>query len=259
MDAGNAGDIEGDFWDAVDAGVFGHIPGDLSLDGEDGSDDSGCPSDFVSESVLFSQGHTSHLGRSEEKVTRVIREYVDELTPDRRLVFYHLQSRIALATTKRVTPARRESAVLWIFGAESREDISFADCCEVLGARPWIVRLRVQLQFWFRDMRFTTAIPALVTPLPARIVEEAFGASGEDGIWVVRRLWEWPGAGHEALCRITGAPAPLALRHALEHLEQSGIIVSGFDGLYWYCVGHSPLNRYGQPIPVSWASFWKTV
>jgi hypothetical protein len=256
LDAGDTGDFEGDFWDAVDSGLFGGIPEGLSMDDQDGEDDMGRALDSGAEPVFLPQGYSPDIGGSKEKVTRGLREYVDELTAEKRLVFRLLQNRIITATAKRTRPSHREEALRWIFSAERSNTIGFEDTCIALESRPWVVRLRVQLQFWFKDIRFAAPIPLSAMPLPSRLAEEAYGTAWDDGIWVARRIWEWPGVHFDELCQITGAPPVRQIREALDQLEENGIVVSGFDGLYWYCVGHSPLNRHGRPLAVSWASFW---
>lgn len=257
LDAGDQGDFEGDYWDAVDSGIFGSLPDDLSLDDEDGPEYLGLARDSDPESLLLASRYSPNTGGEKGKVTREISAYIEDLNPEKRIVFRFLQKKLLTATAKNATQKDREAALIWIFGMEESDVIGFEDSCLALEARPWVVRLRVQLQFWFKNIRFTSQIPALAMPLPSRVAEEAYSSAMEDGIWVARRIWEWPGIQVEELQAFPGAPGIRAIQSAVDALEESGLLVAGFDGLYWYCVGHSPLNRFGRPLNVSWASFWQ--
>jgi len=187
VDARDQGNFEGDFWEAVDSGIFGNLPDGVSLDDEDGPEYLGLALDSDTESLLLASRYSPHAGGSKGKVTREINSYIEELSAEKRVVFMFLQKKLLTATAKKATQKEREAALIWIFSTEETDVIGFEDCCLALESRPWVVRLRVQLQFWFKNIRFTAQIPALAMPLPARVAEEAYSTAMDAGIWVARR------------------------------------------------------------------------
>lgn len=257
LDASDQGNFEGDFWEAVDSGIFGNLPDDVSMADEDGPEYLGFAQNSDTESLLLASRYSPNAGGSKGKVTREVNTFIEELSAEKRIVFQFLQKKLLTATAKKAAQKEREAALIWIFGVEDSDLIGFEDSCLALEARPWVVRLRVQLQFWFKNIRFTARIPALAMPLPARVAEESYSSAMDAGIWVARRIWECPGIQTEELQILPGAPGIREIQSAVDALEERGLLVSGFDGLYWYCVGHSPLNRFGRPLNVSWASFWQ--
>lgn len=136
----------------------------------------------------------------------------------------------------------------WVFSVGGTlEDASFDDCCIALQCRPWVLRLRVHLEFWRKDLRLQTKVPGLMVPLPHFVLEEGFSIAGDAGVNMLHRIWEWPGI----------SAARLRDLDTVGELEEKGLVVSSYNGSFYYCVGRSPLNRYGRPRVQSWSSFWR--
>ncbi|MHB8314420.1 MAG: hypothetical protein ACYDCW_01720 [Acidithiobacillus ferrivorans] len=181
-----------------------------------------------------------------------------DLDEEQRQVALYLRERVRDACIGSTGKRNQRGSLEWMFSAEAGNEPgpSFRDCCAALGARHWVVQLRVQVQFWLDAARFTGAIP-MACPPPAILIEEASFKAGSVGAWAARRVWEWPGVTPGELAQ----SAPDFVRGeeilpTLEHLEDQGIVIPNMDGMLWYCVGRNPLNKAGRPVR-SWANYWR--
>lgn len=167
------------------------------------------------------------------------------------VVFRFLATQVRSIFLVRISMAKKARLLEWMFSADTLlENAAFEDCCNVLDCRPWVMRLRIHLEFWRKDVQLSEKIKGLIVPVPERILEEAYALAGDSGSWLLHRVWEFPGISSERLCRHSDD------RDALERLDEAGILLASYQH-FWYCVGHSPLTRAGLPRSQSWASFWR--
>jgi hypothetical protein len=245
LDTRNPRDIESDFWEAADSGLFGSLEDYLEVDGEAGEMDLAGAWSGAAESGLFAPGHTPHLTQA-----RFVTEYLEELDPTQIRVFHFLADHVLALFRK--TGKKKPKLLRWIFNVGGElEGVSFEDCCLALECRPWLMRLRIHLEFWVRDMRLDGKVPGFIVPLPGFVLEEGYACGQDAAVRLLHRIWEYPGVSTVELLRDAGD------RTALEMLEESGLIVSAYGGSYWYCVGRSPLNKSGRPRAQSWGSLWR--
>ena len=161
--------------------------------------------------------------------------------------------------TRRAGKEKAES-IQWMFCLDANaenEQPRFDDCCAVLHAESWMIRLRTHLEVWKRQVVFSNEIQGFVLPVPTAVVNMAYGCAGDYGIWVCRRLWQWPGMPVSQLIGHHGAPPEGILLDVLEKLSHKGIIVGDFSGHYYYCVGHSPVRPDGRIDQRSWIRLWR--
>ncbi|PKY11741.1 hypothetical protein B1757_02825 [Acidithiobacillus marinus] len=173
------------------------------------------------------------------------------MLPEQIIIFRHLSTQIRMLFQVRCSMRKKAEILTWIFSAGTVMDhASFDDCCSALECRPWVMRLRIHLELWRKDVQLTERIKGLIVPVPERLLEESYALAGSQGSWLLHRVWEYPGISQEKLCRDRED------QKALELLDESGILIASYRR-FWYCVGRSPLNRAGLPRSQSWASFWR--
>lgn len=246
VDADHQGDIEGNYWEAVDSGLFGDLPDFSALAGEE--DEVDCPSPLRpgEESAFFLSQHSSHI-----KETKEVASLLEDLSPEQAVIFRFLSTHIRSLFQTKGSAARKAEIMEWMFSADAMlEHAVFDDCCLALECRPWVVRLRIHLELWRKDIQLSERIRGLIVPVPERILEESYALAGSPASWLLHRVWEFPGIPHERLCRDRDD------EKALELLDEAGILIASYRR-FWYCVGRSPLNRNGMPRSQSWASFWR--
>lgn len=246
LDTNNQGNFEGDYWQAVDSGVFGDLPDFNTLDGEEDQVDRAGALCSWEEPAFFLSQHSSHLAETKE-VTALL----EDLSPEQVVVFRFLATQVRSVFLVRTSMLKKARLLEWIFSAGTLlENAAFEDCCTALDCRPWVMRLRIHLEFWRKDVQLSEKIKGLIVPVPERILEETYALADASGSWLLHRVWEFPGISSERLCRNSEDQA------SLERLEEAGILLASYQR-FWYCVGRSPLTRAGLPRSQSWASFWR--
>lgn len=246
LDADHQGDIEGGYWEAVDSGLFGDLSDYTAMAGEEEQVDRASSLCRGEEPAFFLSQHTSHITETKE-----VAALLQDLSPEQVVVFRFLATQIRSIFKKRNSAPMKIEVMEWMFTAGSLiEHAAFEDCCAALDCRPWVMRLRIHLEFWRKDMQLAEKIKGLIVPAPERLLEETYALAGASGSWLLHRVWEFPGISSERLCRNQED------RNALDVLDDAGILLPSYQR-FWYCVGRSPNNRAGLPRSQSWSSFWR--
>ena len=137
-------------------------------------------------------------------------------------------------------------ALRFFFGYSAAGRIDFETCCDVLECRADIFRLRLQYEFWLRDVVFTTPFTFETVPMPSVVSRELNYYPGALGKLLAIAAWRQPGIGHGEL---------LALARDAQGREDDafvGEVESALDfmeGKYymshqhgWYTTGRNPMR-----------------
>ena len=137
-------------------------------------------------------------------------------------------------------------------------------CCEVLGVRPAVLRLRVQYEFYLRDVMFTRPFGFAMAVLPTIISRELDFFPGPLGKMLASIAWLQPGITHGLLLRTAADrmqrdAADAAYRReaekALEYMEEK-YYMSIQHG--WYTTGRNPF-RMLRDWKLKYGRDWETV
>lgn len=99
----------------------------------------------------------------------------------------------------------RQQAVEWLFCHEDVDDTFFL-CCEALGARCDVVRLRFHYEFWLRWATFEEPFAFTVCELPEIVATQVLMCGGLEGVYLAREAWEQPGIPTETLLATAKEP-----------------------------------------------------
>lgn len=150
-----------------------------------------------------------------------------------------------------VPPEIRQDALNFIFTMfGDRQGMSLELCCDVLGARADVLRLRVNFELWLRDLPLDAPLSADLVPFPEIVdgnvyyVTQDF-AGGMLGEAIALTVWRWPGISHEVLLERAAVVAqcdPSELEQPLEIMEEFNIVSRGARSSGWYLTGRNPIN-----------------
>lgn len=139
---------------------------------------------------------------------------------------------------------RRPAAIDFFFtNLDNGEDATFQLCCDVLDARPDVVRLRIVYEFWLRGIQFTNPMPFETVPVASIIVNEAYMLRGDVGVAVAQAAWNWPGVRSATIirrCEHLGF-ATDEIERAIAALCDENILSEMTDG--WYLTGRNPIMQ----------------
>lgn len=231
-----------------DTSVFGLPQNGLSLgvlDDEEGDDS---PLESLEEFGEAEEGHFPQPGRRrrEKAVARVSAEDFEEGAE--RNAFMLVEAKADQLFGKRITPQGALDAIRFFFTVEDNgQEITFNLCCDVLQARPSVLRLRMQYEWWLRGTVFTGPFPFSTVPLPQMIAGAVHMYGSDVGYAIARETWIQPGISKEELFQyllhpdspgVTSYKAS-ELQHALEALEARYLMSS--HGPHLYVTGQNPL------------------
>lgn len=134
------------------------------------------------------------------------------------------------------------SALEFFFSREDGEAVSFDLCCEVLGSRADVVRLRIQYEWFLRNVVFGTPFHFRATPLP-RVLEGAVQIHGGTiGYCAAREAWVQPGILHgelvDLVCSFENCTRD-EVEASLARLEEEMLFAHEHG---WYVTGRNPLR-----------------
>lgn len=158
-----------------------------------------------------------------------------------------------------VPPDIRQDALDFIYTMfGDRKGMSLELCCDVLGARADVLRLRVNFELWLRDLPLEQPLGAQLVPFPEILdANVAYVTSdfedGRLGQAIAMVAWRWPGIAQNTLferaAQVAGYnPFLSAEEHAellvepLEVMEQYNIMSCGARSGGWYLTGKNPIN-----------------
>lgn len=218
-------------------------PGDLhersTLDLVGDEEDSDLPPDGVHELGAAAQRHLPNSRKGTRKKAALISFDEDDFEPGpQRDAFVIVRSYKNLLFGTSSTPAQRWKAIEWFFTiADDGREVTFALCCQALGARIDVVRLRIHYEFFLRWWISPTEFPFLTVPVPDTIDGEIAYVSGEIGRDLATVAWNNPGITTDNLLAAVGGGQ--AATRVLQRLEEKFILCNQSAG-NWYLTGRNP-------------------
>lgn len=136
----------------------------------------------------------------------------------------------------------RQRAVQFLFCDDETDD-TFYLCCEALGARVDVVRLRFHYEFWLRWHTFAEPFSFATCPVPDIVQSQVMMCGGFEGLYLAGEAWVQPGISTELLlARASGGNLNEASvqRHLQSlYLMEERFFMSQNAGL-WYFTGRNP-------------------
>lgn len=228
----------GDF-DLFDTEFSGGADQFPSLGLVDGEEDPELPSHGAEELGEAAQRHLSNSRKGARKKANLISfdEEDFELGPQRD-AFIIVRSFKNLLFGTAANPQQRWKAIEWFFSSvDNGTDVTFSLCCQALGARIDVVRLRIHYEFFLRWWIAAEEFPFLTVPVPDTIDGEVAYVAGEIGRDLATVAWNSPGITTESLLAAVGH-SPKAV-DALHRLEEKFILCNQSAG-NWYLTGRNP-------------------
>lgn len=205
----------------------------------DGEEDSELPPDGAQELDEAAQRHLSNSRKGTRKKANLISfdEEDFELGPQRDAFVIVRSYKNQLFGTAS-TPQQRWKAIEWFFtSVDNGKDVTFDLCCQALGARIDVVRLRIHYEFFLRWWIAPEEFPFLTVPVPDTIDGEVAYVAGEIGRDLATVAWNMPGITTEKLLAEVGGGANAEM--ALAKLEEKFILCNQSAG-NWYLTGRNP-------------------
>jgi hypothetical protein len=226
-----------------DAGLFGDLEDGLFVEFLDGEESPGGAHGGIEKLTHAAQGHIPKPSRRRRA------EVVEKLTADdfeegaERNAFLVVEDHARKLFAAKSAQKHINSAIDFFFTVEDKgTEITFPLCCDVLGARVDILRLRIQYEWWLRGTIFTGPFPFMTVPVPRTIAGEITYYGGEEGYALAREAWVQPGITSseliEGVAELDGF-AKEKLKVAMERLEERFLMSS--QGSLCYVTGRNPL------------------
>lgn len=138
----------------------------------------------------------------------------------------------------------RQRALRFLFCDEAVDD-TFYLCCEVLGARCDVVRLRFHYEFWLRWQAFEEPFNFEVCEVPDIVQTQVMMCGGFEGVYLAQEAWAQPGISTDLLlARASGGhlnePTVQRFLQSL-YLMEERFLMSQQAGL-WYFTGRNPAH-----------------
>lgn len=230
-----------DIFEGLDAFDFGDGDNDAQVDFLGCDEAVFEPRPLVEELALAAFDNIPNLGAKrrsvkEEALRRLDEEDFEAGVP--RLAFRIIKANVEALFAKKQNPDIYVKAAQWVFGP-SPGDYSFERCCDVLGARKDVIRLRIHYEFWLRWYVFPVEFPFMIDPVPEAVADEIFFLSGEEGSNLARAAWNQPGIRSKELLSVASrGNVTEKYRVALERLADRYILSQQND--CWYLTGRNP-------------------
>ncbi|HHN1486346.1 TPA: hypothetical protein ACRNDU_005634 [Pseudomonas aeruginosa] len=199
---------------------------------------------FAEELGLAALNNLSNLGAQRRKLKKdELRRLDEEDFEDgvTRLAFRIIKANVEALFAKKLPTDVYVTAAQWVFGP-TLGDWAFDKCCEVLGARKDVIRLRIHYEFWRRWYVFPVEFPFMIDPVPEAVADEIFILAGDEGYDLARVAWGQPGIrSADLLALASGGNVTEAYRSALERLSDRYMLSQQND--CWYLTGRNPALR----------------
>lgn len=212
-------------------------------------DDLSFPEDEIDEEFLDSRNATeAERKKPEEKEDRSASRSSMDFASDivtaedydegpQRMAFEALFAHSRNCFNKRTSEKRRISSLTWVF-VPNTGNIPFDLCCEAVGVRPNLLRIRIQYELHQKWIVLSKPIHFLIEPLPSSFEAEILYNHSESELKVAKKIWGHPSVSTQtivAFCRENHIENPFRI---LARLEEVGSIANQMDN--WYFVGRNP-------------------
>ncbi|HEX7324332.1 MAG TPA: hypothetical protein VF292_03120 [Rhodanobacteraceae bacterium] len=180
-------------------------------------------------------------------------EEPDSLTPEivgndfdsraQRYLFHYLNRRVHEACNVDVPIRTRAAALEWCFvpgkRGEDKAGVEFDATCYALGCRPFVLRARIQHQFWRSGVVLSGPLPFAAVPLPESIGSEIEARVGIDlPRRIVAAAWAYPSIPGEVLRAKFASVDAVKYRGWVDALMGAGYL--GIATARAYCITRNP-------------------
>ncbi len=138
---------------------------------------------------------------------------------------------------KKTAKNKRINSLIWVFVPNTGE-IPYDLCCEAIGVRPNLLRVRIQYELFQKWIVLSDPIHFLIEPLPGSFEAEIMYNYTEDHLKVAKKIWQHPSIDTTRIfsfCHEQKIANPMKI---LENLSEAGNISNQMD--YWYFTGRNP-------------------
>ena len=233
LEPGDQPDIR---WDTDDDGLVADVLGE-----EDDSGTSGLAAK-LSHAAHSAPAVARRRGRLEALAT--INEEDFEEGPERDSFKIIQANKAALFGSKQ---ANLLAALEFFFGRDFGREVGFDLCCDVLGARADVIRLRIQYEWFLRNSMFTAPFPFEAKNLPRLLQGPVQYHGGTIGDAAARECWVQPGIEHSQLVAIVCELEKCTTKECETSLARLNEEMLLSHELGWYVTGRNPL-RYRMDI-----------
>lgn len=211
------------------------------------------PWDFADSGIFFVDheiGGSIHFENESDQpsVETPLIDATDYEEGPEREAFERIKKAVRAASKVNSTDAQRIKALEWIFvpNSEDKDSLTFSLCCGALGARPYLIQVRLQYQLYQACIPLPAPLPFLAASIPESLCSEILCFGGELSLDVAKEIWFRPGIRADLLrdmfshssqqisTNITNREFLLAT----ELIEERGII--GLKMGYWFFTGRQP-------------------
>ena len=165
-----------------------------------------------------------------------------------REAFERIKKAVRAASNVNSTDAQRIKALEWIFvpNLEDKDSLTFSLCCGALGARPYLIQVRLQYQLYWACIPLPAPLPFLAASIPESLCSEILCFGGELSLDVAKEIWFRPGIRADLLRdmfahssqQISTDVTNREFLMATELIEERGLI--GLKMGYWFFTGRQP-------------------
>lgn len=231
---GAGGDLDED----ADARFSDHSDGLLFMDLVGGEEDMGIAPCSADQLAAAAERHFSNSRKGPRKKEALSFDVDDFEAGAQQHAFIIIKSFKNDLFGSLTTGTRRWAAIEWFFTrSHDTSDVTFPLCCEALGARIDVIRLRIQYEFYLRWWLMPREFPFHSVSVPSIIDGEIAYVAGEVGRDLATIAWNKPGINTTDLLDAVGYPA--ISQQALDRLSEK-MILSEQTGGNWYLTGRNP-------------------
>lgn len=207
-------------WDFVDSGLFG------------------AAIDFVDHEIggaIFLENDSD-----QPSVETPLIDSTDYEDGPERVAFERIKKAVRAASNVNSTDAQRIKALEWIFvpNSEDKDSLTFSLCCGALGARPYLIQVRLQYQLYLACLPLPAPLHFLASSIPESLCSEILCFGGELSLDVAKEIWFRPGIRADLLRDMFSHAPNRDFMLATELIEECGII--GLKMGYWFFTGRQP-------------------
>ena len=241
-DTAAAGTRGGNHQYSIDPAALGFPAGGFQVDVGDDQVSYGGASNAARQFDQAAQSYIPHIKkrRGPKTLAKVTVEDFDE-GPEQsafQVIMHHAHKLL----DKNRTPKSFKEALHWFFTGTDDGDLTFDLCCDVLAARPDVIRLRIQYEWFKRGTSFTGPFDFLTVGAPRIMEGEILFHGGKLGFALAREIWVQPGISTVELLREVSLLEPTAtlesMKAALEALQERHILSLNTG---WYFTGRNPM------------------
>jgi hypothetical protein len=160
--------------------------------------------------------------------------------PRQQMIFDHIVKRATQLVLQKTPAQKRIDTARWFFvpGIIDQQRMQFELGCRALGARPMVVRARIQYEWWNRGVYLGGPLPDGAVDLPDPLDSEIkLLYRSIDAACIAESLWLWPGATVQDISRASGVDIPGCGRW-LGEMQANGHVACTFAR--WYFISRNP-------------------